>query len=141
MGTTKSFFINKMMEQSSIRVTYIMGIFKSNLLKCLHLPSRNYLFYIGDHPASIYHTRLRLNCFLKNCCPSPACALCYVPVEDTKHYFLFCPSFAVLRGKLFASAAQLFGNRWHCASDKKKVDWFLNGISNAHSKTNVRLFK
>ena len=31
-----------------------------------------------------------------------------------------------MREKLFASAA--LGNRWHCASDKKKVDWFLRVI-------------
>ena len=55
-----------------------------------------------------------------NCCLSPACPLCDVPVEDPKHYFLHCPSFAALREKLFASAAQLLGDRWHCASDKKK---------------------
>ena len=30
---------------------------------------------------------------------------------------------------LFASAAQLLGGRLHSASDKKNIDWFLNGIS------------
>ena len=53
----------------------------------------------------------------------------YAPIEDPKHYSLYCPSIAALREKWFASAAQLAGNRWHCASDKKKIDWFLNGIS------------
>ena len=42
-----------------------------------------------------------------------------------------CPSFAALCEKLFTSAAQLLGNRWHGASDKKKIDWLLNGISTA----------
>ena len=53
-----------------------LGIFKHSLLKYLQFPSRNYLFYIGDRPASISHTRLRLNfsalkyhLFQKNCCP------------------------------------------------------------------------
>ena len=41
------------------------------------------------------------------------------------------PSFAALCEKLFTSAAQLLGNRWHGASDKKKIDWLLNGISTA----------
>ena len=30
---------------------------------------------------------------------------------------------------LFASAAQLLGGRLQSASDKKDIDWFLNGIS------------
>ena len=48
-----------------IRTSSSLDIFKkSNLLKCLHFPSRNYLFYIGDRPASIFHTRLRLNQFV-----------------------------------------------------------------------------
>ena len=101
-----------------------------------------HLFYIGDHSASIFHTPVRLNfsalnyhLFQKNCCPSPACALC-------KPYFLYCPRFAALmREKLFTSAAQLLGNRWHCASDKKKIDWLLNGISTTDFQINVRLFQ
>ena len=60
---------------------------------------------------------------------------------DAKHYFLYCPSFAALRETLFTSAAQLLGNRWHCASDKKKIDWLLNGISTADFQINVRLFQ
>ena len=50
------------------------------------------------------------------------------------------PSFAALCEKLFTSAAQLFGNRWHGASDKKKIDWLLNGISTADFQIKVRLF-
>jgi len=75
--------------------------------------------------------------FQKNCCLSPACTLCDAPVEDPKHYFLYCPSFAALRKNLFTSAALLLGNRWHCASDMKKIDWFLNGISHVDFDTNV----
>ena len=53
-----------------------------------------------------------------------------------------CPSFAALREKLFASAARLLENKWHCAfRDNKKVDWFLNGISHADFETNVRFFQ
>ena len=50
------------------------------------------------------------------------------------------PSFAALCEKLFTSAAQLLGNRWHGASDKKKIDWLLNGISTADFQIKVRLF-
>ena len=58
------------------------------------------------------------------------------------HYFLYCPSFAALCENLFNSAAQLLiGNRWHCASDMKKTDWFLNGISHVDFDTNVMLFQ
>ena len=46
-----------------------------------------------------------------------------------------------MREKLFTSAAQLLGNRWHCASDKKKIDWLLNGISTTDFQINVRLFQ
>ena len=53
-----------------------------------------------------------------------ACALCDASFEDVKHYFLYYASFAALREKMFTSAAQLLGNRWHCASDKKKKVWF-----------------
>ena len=48
-----------------------------------------------------------------------------------------CPSFAALCEKLFTSAAQLLGNRWHGASDKKKIDWLLNGISTADFQIKV----
>ena len=51
-----------------------------------------------------------------------------------------CPSFAALCEKLFTSALQLLGNRWHGASDKKKIDWLLNGISTADFQIKVRLF-
>ena len=93
----------------------------------------------GDHPASISHTRLKLNfsalnyhLFQKNFCPSPACALRDAPNCPSAQVLPnYCPIFAALREKLFASAAQLLGNRWHFASDKKKIDWFLNSISNA----------
>ena len=42
--------------------------------------------------------------------------------------------------KLFASAAQLLGNRWQCASDEKKIDWFLHNISHDDFDTNVMFF-
>ena len=142
----KSFLFSSIQEWNSLPLETCIssspGIFKRNLLKFLYFPSCSYLFYIGDGSASIFHTRLRLNfsglnyhLFQKNCCPSPACAFCDASIEDVKHYFLFCPSFAALHEKLFTSAAQLLGNRWHCASDKKKIDWLLNGIST------VRLFQ
>ena len=103
-----------------------LGIFKRSLLKYLQFPYRNRdLFYIGDSPALIFHTRLGLNysalkyhLLQKYCCPSP--------FEDPKHYFLYCPSFAALREKLFASAAHLLENSWHCAFNKKKVDWYFS---------------
>ena len=83
----------------------------------------------------------KLHLFQKNCCLSPACTLCDAPVEDPKHYFLYCPSFAALRKNLFTSTALLLGNRCHCASDMKKIDWFLNGISHVDFDTNVMLFQ
>ena len=130
------------------RVSSSPGIFKRNRIKFLHFPPRSYLFYIGVRSASIFHTRFilnfsALNChlFQKNCCPSPTCALCDASIEDVKHYFLYCPSFATLRENLSTSAAQLLGKRWHCASDNTKIDWLLNGISTADFQSNVRLFQ
>ena len=80
-----------------IRISSSLVIFKNSLLKFLQFPSRNYLFYTGGRSASISHTRLRLNfsalklhLFRKNCCSSPASTLCDAPVEDPKHYFLYC---------------------------------------------------
>ena len=35
----------------------------------------------------------------------------------------------------------LLGNRWHCASDKKKIGWLLYGISTANFQIIVRLFQ
>ena len=103
------------MEQFSIRDTHIVfSRFKRKLLKFLHFQSCSYLFYIGDHSASVFHTRLRLNfsalnyhLFQKNCCPSSACVLCDASIEDVKHYFLYCPSFSALREKLFTSGLGL----------------------------------
>ena len=65
----------------------------------------------------------------------------YAPIEDPKHYSLYCPSIAALREKWFASAAQLAGNRWHCASDKKKIDWLLNVFLPMIFDTNVIFFR
>ena len=92
---------------------------------------------------SVSHTHLGLNyhLFQKDCCPSSACHLCDGPIEDPKHYFLYCSSFAALCEKLLPSTVQLLGNIWHCASDKEKVDWFLNGISHDDLDTNVMFFQ
>ena len=43
------------------------------------------------------------------------------------------------RKKLFTSATQLLGNRWHCESDKKIIDSLLNSISTADFQ--IRLFR
>ena len=132
------------MEQSSIRDRQI--VFSRYLqAQPFKIPAFSIsLFCIGDRLAWIFYTRSRLNfsalnyhLFQKNCCPSPACALCDASIEDVKHYFLYCPSFAALCEKLFTSAAKLLGNRWHCASDKEKIDWLLNGISTADFQINL----
>ena len=118
---------------SEMRLSSSLRSFKTNLLKCLGFPSRNYLFYVGDRSASIFHTRLRLNfsalnhdLFKKNCSVSTICTFCDAPIEDAhaKHYFLYCPSFSVLRVILFASA----------------VNW-INGVPDIDFQINVNLFK
>ena len=94
-----------------------LGSFKTNIIKCLGFPSQNYLFYVvGECPASIFHTRLRLNfskanygLFKKNCSVSTVCTFCDAPIEDNKHNCLFCPNFAALYDILFFSAAYWLG--------------------------------
>ena len=123
--------------------------FKNKFSKCFGPSSCNYLFYVGDRSASIFHTRLRLNfsalnydLFTKNCSVSPACKYCNASIEDAKHYFLYCPSFAALRHDiLLASAAHLLGDRWLSASDKKRIDWLLNGVPDIEFQINVNLFQ
>ena len=57
--------------------------------------------------------------------------LSFALLKGRETFSLYCPSFAVLREKLFSSAAKLLGNRRHCTSDKKKNRLAFNGISNA----------
>ena len=126
-----------------MRLSASPGSFKKNISNCF-CPFRNYLFYVGDRSASIFHTRLRLNfsalnydLFTKNCFVSPACKYCNASIEDAKHYFLYCPSFAALRNILLASAAHILGNKWLAASDKKKKNWLLSGVPDIEFQTNV----
>ena len=35
----------------------------------------------------------------------------------------------------------VLGNRWHCPSDNKKIDWLLNGTSTADFQIIIRLFQ
>ena len=150
----KSFLFSSIsrVEQSSIRNTHIVFSrhLKGQLLKFLHFRSRNYLSYIGDRSATIFHTRLRLNfsalnyhLFQKNCCPSPACAaLSDASTEDVKHYFLNCPRLL----PCVKSCLPPLHNYWEIdgivpQKTKKKNDWLLNGISTADFQTNVSLFQ
>ena len=66
----------------------------------------------------------------KNCRPSPACPLCDAPVEDPKHYFLYCPSFAALKSCLppLQNYSEIDGIVLPII---KKNDWVLNGINHA----------
>ena len=114
------------LEQSSIRDTRI--VFSRYLqaqpfkIPAFSIPQLSFL-YRGSLSFNwdLRLSALNYHLFQKNCCPSPACVLCDASIEDAKHYFLYCPSFAALReNPLLTSAVQLLGNRWHCASDKKK---------------------
>ena len=107
----KSFLLSSIKWQNSllleIRTSSSLGILKST---CSFQPVTT--FFILGIVQRQPHTRWRLNfsalkyhLFQKNCCLSFACPLhisCNAPVEDPKHYFLCCPSFAALREKLFA---------------------------------------
>ena len=84
---------------------------------------------------------LNYDLFKKNCTVSTVCIFCDAPIEDAKHYFLYCQSFAALRDIVFASAEHLLGDRWLLASDKKTIDWILNGVSSIYFQINVNLFQ
>ena len=131
-----------------IRTSSSLGIFKHNLLKYLYFLSHNYLFCIGDRLVSISDTHLRLNfSALKYHLFFRKIVVLHHPVLFVMHLLkmrniISCTAQVLpLREKLFASAAQLFGNRWHRASVKKKIDWFLIGISRADFEANVRFFQ
>ena len=122
-----------------------LGIFKHSLLQYSQFPTRNYLCYIGDPSASTSHTRLRLNfsvlkyhLFQKNCCLSPACPLSDAPVEYPKHWFLYCPSCAALRLKTCLPPLHNYPDIDSIVLPiRKKIDWFLNGISDDDFDSNV----
>ena len=92
---------------------------ETNVFLCMCFFSK--LWWSACGSASIFHTRLRLDFSALNyhLCrkivvfSGPACALCDASIEDMKHYFLYSPSFAALRDKLFVPAAQLLG--WQIA--------------------------
>ena len=44
------------------------------------------------------------------------------------------------RGVFHQDLLKEIGNRWHCASDKKKSDWPLNGISTADFQLTLGCF-
>ena len=68
---------------------------------------------------------------------SPACKYCNASIKDSSHYFLYCSSFTTLRNILFSSAAHLLGDRWLSASDKKRIDWLLNGVPDIEFQINI----
>lgn len=104
--------------------------------------------FTRDRVASIFHSSLRLNfstlnhdLFKKNCSASSVCCLCSASVEGViLLLFLFCSSFATLRETLFSSAAHLLGDKWLLASDKKRIDFLLNGVPGLDFQINVNLF-
>ena len=113
----------------------------------MKFPNRTYLFYTGDCATLIFYSCLRLHFstlnqdrFKKNCSSSSVCHLCGALVEDVKHYFLFCPSFAALHKTLFSFTANLLGDEWLFASDKRKIDFLLNGDPGFDFQINVNLF-
>ena len=131
-----------------MRKSLSLNIFKRNLFSFYNFPAPNFLFYFGERLPSIHHCRLRLqnstlnkDLYSKNCVPSPACPRCGHPVEDVKHYFFHCPSYAAIRASLLTSAEQLLGDKWQSTSIKRKINWFLNGVPTVNNNVNIKLFK
>ena len=69
---------------------------------------------------------------------SVVCAVHLLKMSNT--IFLFCPSFAALRETLFSSAAHLLRDKGLFASDKRKFDFLLNGVSGIDFQINVTCF-
>ena len=119
-----------------IHTSSSLGVFKPSLLKYLHFPTRNYLFILGivqrqSHTLifNLVSTSLRLNfSALKYHFFSRKFVVHHQPVFFAMHLLkilntIFCTAQVLLlcvKSLVFASAAQLFGKRWHCASDKKE---------------------
>ena len=64
-----------------------------------------------DNSYLLNFSALNHDLFKINFSVSSVCCLCGALVEDIKHYFLFCPSFAALCGTMFSSAAHLLGDK------------------------------
>ena len=97
-----------------------------------------------NHARTTTPSALNYDLFTKNCSVSPACKYCNASIENAKHYFLYCPSFAALPNILLASTAHLHvlgRDRWLSASDKKRIDWLLNGVPDIEFQINVNLFQ
>ena len=75
----------------------------------------------------VQNDTLNHDLFIKNCVVSPPCPHCNEPVEDVKHYFLYCPMCAAHRIFLFTSSAHILEGKWLLASDEKKIEYFLFG--------------
>ena len=125
-----------------MRLSFSLSIFKHTLFGSdLYFSDCNPLFYYGNR-LRINNSTLNYDLFnVKNCIASPACNQCGADIEDVKHYVLYCPMFAALRNVLLTCAAHLLGIKWCLASDKKKIKWFLYGVSDADFHTNVNLFE
>ena len=90
-------------------------------------------FYTGKRRAQIFHCRLRLKCsslnhhlFSKNIIDSPHCRC--GAIENTSHFFLFCPLYDDLRRNLYRSLPQDF---------PPSTNLFLNGDINASFDVNI----
>ena len=74
--------------------------FKKNIANPLKCSS---LFYIGIRKSNVIHAQLRMNCSNLNAhlhslhvIDSPAC-VCSHSIEDTAHFFLYCPLYYTQR--------------------------------------------
>ena len=125
------------------------GKFKTRLNACWHsyVPPIFFLKILFLVPKVSYFRVMHsivplITTFIRNCVVSPACPHCNAPVEDVKHYFLYCPMYAAHRIALFTSAAHLLGDKWLLTtSDKKKIEYFLFGSLDLQLQSNVRLFE
>ena len=118
-------------------------------LKKRHVPSHNHLFCIGNNFGHKNHTRIRLGLsalnyqrFTYNLIENGNCSHCLNLKEDAKHFFLECPQYAVLRGRLVTELTSLCNI--DISTRKSKTDTLeiiLFGHPELGFDDNVKIFK
>ena len=100
-------------------------------------PQPNKLFCLGERYLQVLHTRLRTDCsslahhlFSKNILPSPLCVC--GDVETTKHFFLTCPRFQVMRTTLLQTISSLCN---------PTLSTILQGDNSLSFSDNIKIFE
>ena len=122
-----------------------LDIFKARLKSFYALNKVKY-FDDGYRYTACVHAQLRLNVnslnsslYVRQLSASPLCS-CGSEAETTKHYFLCCPRYELLRHQLYVEINHLFGNHYmHTSTASNKLSLLLNGDMSKSTNFNVNL--